>query len=224
MAYEQVKSIGRHVGRPVFSESGAHDQLLANLDCVDLLHQVWPDFQQPTPSPKIVGDFTLIREPRRGGMGIVFEAEQRSMGRRVALKLLPFASLASEKSLQRFRNEVRAVEVPRSQQRKIHNRSLTLPLLSRATSAALNRNYLEKSSIAISRHFRTVAGALPMDHATPHDAVARQRRLPAPNCRRQVTRPPATAIVAQTRRLSGSGTAESMGAAAIVKTSIAPNM
>ena len=41
-------------------------------------------------------------------MGTVFEAEQLSMGRRVALKVLPFAALAHEKSLQRFRNEVRA--------------------------------------------------------------------------------------------------------------------
>ena len=56
-----------------------------------------------------LGDFRLIREIGRGGMGIVYEAEQRSMGRRVALKVLPFAALASEKSLQRFKNEVRAV-------------------------------------------------------------------------------------------------------------------
>ena len=55
-----------------------------------------------------LGDFRLIREIGRGGMGTVFEAEQISMGRRVALKVLPFAALAQDKSLQRFRNEVRA--------------------------------------------------------------------------------------------------------------------
>lgn len=55
-----------------------------------------------------LGDFKLVKELGRGGMGIVYEAEQISMGRRVALKVLPFAKLASEKSLQRFRNEVRA--------------------------------------------------------------------------------------------------------------------
>jgi WD40 repeat protein/serine/threonine protein kinase len=55
-----------------------------------------------------LGDFRLIREIGRGGMGTVYEAEQISMGRRVALKVLPFATLAHEKSLQRFRNEVRA--------------------------------------------------------------------------------------------------------------------
>ena len=55
-----------------------------------------------------LGDFRLIREIGRGGMGIVYEAEQLSMGRQVALKVLPFAALVDEKSLQRFRNEVRA--------------------------------------------------------------------------------------------------------------------
>lgn len=55
-----------------------------------------------------LGDFRLVRELGRGGMGTVFEAEQLSMDRRVALKVLPFAALVQEKSLQRFRNEVRA--------------------------------------------------------------------------------------------------------------------
>lgn len=57
---------------------------------------------------RTLGDFRLIREMGHGGMGTVFEAEQLSMGRRVALKVLPFAALIHEKSLQRFRNEVRA--------------------------------------------------------------------------------------------------------------------
>ncbi len=55
-----------------------------------------------------LGDFRVIRELGRGGMGTVFEAEQLSMGRRVALKVLPFAALADENALKRFRNEVRA--------------------------------------------------------------------------------------------------------------------
>lgn len=57
---------------------------------------------------KTLGDFRLVREIGRGGMGTVFEAEQISMGRLVALKVLPFAALAHGNSLQRFRNEVRA--------------------------------------------------------------------------------------------------------------------
>lgn len=58
---------------------------------------------------KRLGDFRLRRELGRGGMGIVYEAEQISMGgRRVALKVLPFAAMVDGKQLQRFRNEVRA--------------------------------------------------------------------------------------------------------------------
>jgi WD40 repeat protein/serine/threonine protein kinase len=55
-----------------------------------------------------LGDFRIIRELGRGGMGSVFEAEQISMGRHVALKVLPFAALAHDQALRRFRNEVRA--------------------------------------------------------------------------------------------------------------------
>lgn len=55
-----------------------------------------------------LGDFRLIRELGRGGMGIVYEAEQVSLGRRVALKTLPFAGTLDERVLARFRNEALA--------------------------------------------------------------------------------------------------------------------
>lgn len=54
-----------------------------------------------------LGDFRIIREVGRGGMGIVFEAEQESLGRRVALKVLPRQALLERRHLARFKREAR---------------------------------------------------------------------------------------------------------------------
>jgi serine/threonine protein kinase len=56
-----------------------------------------------------LGDFRIVREIGRGGMGVVYEAEQLSLGRRVALKVLPFALTLDSRQLQRFKNEARAI-------------------------------------------------------------------------------------------------------------------
>lgn len=61
-----------------------------------------------TPLAGVLGDYRLIRELGRGGMGIVYEAEQISLGRRVALKVLSFAAVLDPRQLQRFKNEAQA--------------------------------------------------------------------------------------------------------------------
>jgi serine/threonine protein kinase len=55
-----------------------------------------------------LGDFRLLREVGRGGMGVVYEAQQISLRRRVALKVLPFAAAIDSRQLQRFQNEALA--------------------------------------------------------------------------------------------------------------------
>ncbi|MCA9262340.1 MAG: serine/threonine protein kinase [Planctomycetales bacterium] len=72
---------------------------------VDDQRSVTPTFD---PCPRQLGDFQIIREIGRGGMGIVYEATQISLERRVALKVLPFATFLDERYLRRFRLEAQA--------------------------------------------------------------------------------------------------------------------
>ncbi|MDY0168005.1 MAG: protein kinase [Thermoguttaceae bacterium] len=55
--------------------------------------------------PERIGDFDIIRQIGRGGMGVVYEAEQRSLARRVAVKVLPEQVLLGSHRLDRFRRE-----------------------------------------------------------------------------------------------------------------------
>jgi serine/threonine protein kinase len=94
-------------------------------DAVALMEQLKPVVNDltgaatlaPTPSAlpahgdvlERLGDFRILREIGRGGMGVVFEAEQESLGRRVALKVLPLGVAQQTSYLERFRREARAV-------------------------------------------------------------------------------------------------------------------
>jgi serine/threonine protein kinase/tetratricopeptide (TPR) repeat protein len=60
------------------------------------------------PTPRILGDYRILREVGRGGMGVVYEAEQRSLNRRVALKVLPMAAALDARQFQRFQLEAQA--------------------------------------------------------------------------------------------------------------------
>ncbi|MDZ4779140.1 MAG: protein kinase [Planctomycetia bacterium] len=91
-------------------------EFLSNWDGVSALGKelLSPPAMVPTslvgaPTLTELGDFRILRELGRGGMGIVYEAEQVSLHRRVALKVLPQASLLDERLLRRFRHEAAAV-------------------------------------------------------------------------------------------------------------------
>jgi len=62
----------------------------------------------PGMAGRLLGDFRLIREVGRGGMGVVFEAWQVSLNRRVAVKVLPSAAACDPRRLRRFGLEVQA--------------------------------------------------------------------------------------------------------------------
>ena len=62
----------------------------------------------PADEENRLGDFRLLREVGRGGMGVVYEARQISLGRRVALKVLPFAAVLDSRQVARFKREAQA--------------------------------------------------------------------------------------------------------------------
>ena len=94
------------------------DELAECLEGLDLLRHVTdsaPSRSSPPATPvgeavpaEPLGDFRIVREIGRGGMAVVYEAVQLSLGRRVALKVLPFAATLDPRRLQRFRTEAQA--------------------------------------------------------------------------------------------------------------------
>ncbi|HEY3395370.1 MAG TPA: serine/threonine-protein kinase [Lacipirellulaceae bacterium] len=99
------------------------DELRPYLDSLRLLHGATRDLRPPGASNgspvgtanspgaggvRQIGDYRILREIGRGGMGIVYEAHQKSLNRRVALKMLPFAAVLDQRQIARFRNEAQA--------------------------------------------------------------------------------------------------------------------
>ncbi len=58
--------------------------------------------------PQRLGDFRILRQIGRGGMGVVYEAEQESLGRHVALKVLLGGPMLDARQLARFKREAQS--------------------------------------------------------------------------------------------------------------------
>jgi hypothetical protein len=127
--YLQALEAGREFDREAIVQ--AHPQLAAvlsqYLDSVQTLYRAGVavasnDSDAPTrsvgmvasipgsalPNASQIGDYLIKHEIGRGGMGIVYAAQQISLGRQVALKTLPFAAVMDQKQVARFRNEAQA--------------------------------------------------------------------------------------------------------------------
>jgi len=106
--YDQAKGVGET--RALQPKVRFDD--VAAIACVDLLHRAWPSSGAAfastiLPTAAVLGDFRIVREIGRGGMGVVYEAEQLSLQRRVALKVLPQAAFLDDGRLARFELEAR---------------------------------------------------------------------------------------------------------------------
>ena len=97
-----------HAGEPldrpgVLAAHPEHAEALRRFFSVLDLIEVPPS--EETPTPPRLGEFEIVREIGRGGMGVVYEAIQTSLKRRVALKVLPPAFAHESKLRARFQRE-----------------------------------------------------------------------------------------------------------------------
>jgi eukaryotic-like serine/threonine-protein kinase len=96
------------------------DQILEFFPALELMEGLKPGARDQTASlppragtvvaPQLqqLGEYRILREIGRGGMGVVYEAVQESLGRRVALKILPLHGRIDPVQMERFQLESRS--------------------------------------------------------------------------------------------------------------------
>jgi WD40 repeat protein/serine/threonine protein kinase len=113
---------GEHPSPAEYAERHAElaEQILEFFPALEMMEGLKPDLGERTRSfgnraetatiPRLekLGDYQILREIGQGGMGVVYEAIQESLGRRVALKILPFQGRIDPVQIDRFRLESRS--------------------------------------------------------------------------------------------------------------------
>jgi len=117
-AVNQYVEMCRH-GEP----SSIDEQLAKHPESADSIHELLPvvgllerarrrreksagaQLLRTVRQPERLGDFRIVRELGRGGMGVVFEAVQESLDRRVAIKVMPRGPFLDDRRMQRFHRE-----------------------------------------------------------------------------------------------------------------------
>ncbi len=89
---ERLLQSAEEISRDVWKEGGA---------------EVHPD----APLPRCLGQYELLEQVGRGGMGVVFKARHTMLNRTVAVKVLTARRLRDADSAQRFRQEMQAVAI-----------------------------------------------------------------------------------------------------------------
>jgi serine/threonine-protein kinase len=131
------------------------------------------------PGAAALGDFRVLREVGRGGMGVVYEAVQLSLDRRVALKVLPFAAALDPRQLQRFQNEAQAAA-------QLHHTNI-VPVFGVGCERGVHfyaMQFIEGRTLAaLIRGFRRQAGSAAGEPGGPAGALAEEaasgRRAPS---------------------------------------------